>query len=85
MSTTHPQRDSKMHKHKTRQKPPDTQTPYTLTELKPDANNGVFRECYVIRSRSLDKDMNLGTLEDREGHGVLVCCSPWGHKDSDMT
>ena len=24
-------------------------------------------------------------LEDGEGHGSLVCCSPWGHKESDMT
>ena len=25
------------------------------------------------------------TLGDSEGHGSLVCCSPRGHKDSDMT
>ena len=25
------------------------------------------------------------TLEDSEGQGSLVCCSPWGHKESDMT
>ena len=25
------------------------------------------------------------TLEDGEGQGGLVCCSPWGHKESDMT
>ena len=23
--------------------------------------------------------------EDSEGQGSLVCCSPWGHKESDMT
>ena len=23
--------------------------------------------------------------EDSEGEGSLVCCSPWGHKESDMT
>ena len=23
------------------------------------------------------------TLEDGEGQGSLVCCSPWGHKESD--
>ena len=22
---------------------------------------------------------------DGEGQGSLVCCSPWGHKESDMT
>ena len=25
------------------------------------------------------------TPGDSEGHGSLACCSPWGHKDSDMT
>ena len=25
------------------------------------------------------------TLGDDEGQGSLVCCSPWGHKESDMT
>ena len=24
-------------------------------------------------------------LEDGEGQGSLVCCSPWGRKESDMT
>ena len=25
------------------------------------------------------------TLGDSEGQGSLVCCSPWGHKESAMT
>ena len=25
------------------------------------------------------------TLGDSEGQGSLSCCSPWGHKESDMT
>ena len=25
------------------------------------------------------------TLGDDNGQGSLVCCSPWGHKESDMT
>ena len=25
------------------------------------------------------------TLGNREGQGSLMCCSPWGHKESDMT
>ena len=25
------------------------------------------------------------TLEDGEGLGSLACCSPWGHKELDMT
>ena len=25
------------------------------------------------------------TLGDSEGQGSVACCSPWGHKESDMT
>ena len=25
------------------------------------------------------------TLGDSEGQGILVCCSPWGRKESDVT
>ena len=25
------------------------------------------------------------TLGDGEGQGNLTCCSPWGHKESDLT
>jgi hypothetical protein len=25
------------------------------------------------------------TPKDAEGHGNLVCCSPWGREESDMT
>ena len=25
------------------------------------------------------------TLGDNEGQGSLICCSPWGWKESDMT
>ena len=27
----------------------------------------------------------MQTLEGSEGQGSLACCSPWGHKESDMT
>ena len=30
-------------------------------------------------------DMSLGTLSVGDGQGGLACCSPWGHKESDMT
>ena len=30
-------------------------------------------------------DMSLNKLGDGEGQGRLACCSPWGHKESDMT
>ena len=31
-------------------------------------------------------NMDLGnTLGESEGQGSLECCSPWGHKELDMT
>ena len=42
------------------------------------------------RMRQLDGitdsiDMSLSKLWDYEGQGSLVCCTPWGCKESDMT
>ena len=35
---------------------------------------------------TLSSRHDLGqTLGDVEGQGGLVCCSPWGHKESDLT
>ena len=33
----------------------------------------------------LDGHESEQTLGNSEGQGILVCCSPWGHKESDMT
>ena len=30
-------------------------------------------------------DTDLSKLGDGEGWGSMACCSPWSHKDSDMT
>ena len=30
-------------------------------------------------------DMSLSKLGYIEGQGSLACCSPWGHKELDMT
>ena len=30
-------------------------------------------------------DMSLSKLGVDDGQGNLVCCSPWGHKESDTT
>ena len=30
-------------------------------------------------------DLSLNNLRDSEGQESLVCCSPKGHKESDMT
>ena len=37
--------------------------------------------CYHQRdSYEFEKALEVG-----DGQGGLVCCSPWGHKESDMT
>ena len=30
-------------------------------------------------------NLSLSKLEDGETQGSLACCSPWGHKEVDMT
>ena len=35
---------------------------------------------YQLRGHEFEQ-----TLGDSEGQGSLVCCSPWGHKELDMT
>ena len=40
------------------------------------------RELDGIRLNGPEFEQALG---DGEGEGSLVCCSPWGRKDSDMT
>ena len=30
-------------------------------------------------------DLSLNNLGDNEGQGYLACCSPWVHKELDMT
>ena len=30
-------------------------------------------------------ELSLGKLGVGDGQGGLACCSPWGHKESDMT
>ena len=34
---------------------------------------------------SLDRHEFEQALEVSDGQGSLVCCSPWGHKESDTT
>ena len=38
-----------------------------------------------LGSITVSMNMNLRKLGDGEGQGSLVCCSPWGHEDSDTT
>ena len=39
----------------------------------------------VERHHRLDEHEFEPTLGDNEGQGSLVCCSPWGRKELDMT
>ena len=39
----------------------------------------------VGQHHQLNKHELDQTLEDSEGQGSLACCSPWGHKELDMT
>ena len=37
-------------------------------------------------SDAMDMNMDIGqTSRDGEGQRGLACCSPWSHKESDMT
>ena len=36
--------------------------------------------CYRLNGLEFEQ-----ALVDGEGQGSLACCSPWGHKESDMT
>ena len=38
-----------------------------------------------LNSITKSMGMSLSKLRDSEGQGTLVCCSPWGLKESDMT
>ena len=35
---------------------------------------------HLLNSREFEQ-----TPGDGEGQGTLVCCSPWGHRESDVT
>ena len=40
----------------------------------------IVRQCLWLSAYEFEQ-----TLGDSEGQGSLVCCSPWGHKESDTT
>ena len=43
------------------------------------ADNEMVRQHHQLNGHELEQ-----TLGDSEGQGSLVCCSPWGHKESGM-
>ena len=68
--------------------PPDVKS--QLTGKDPDAGKVWRQEKEQQRTRCLDGIINWmdefeQTLGDGERQASLVCCSPWGHKESDTT
>ena len=43
-------------------------------------NNKANRNIKIKKRHDFEQAPGVG-----DGHGSLVCCSPWGHKESDMT
>ena len=63
-----------------------------LTEKDPDVGRnwgkeekGLTEDEVVVWHHWLNGHEFEQTLGDSEGQGSLVCCSPWGHKELDMT
>ena len=48
-------------------------------------NKGVGEDEMVGWHHQLNGYQSEQTLGHGKGRGSLVCCSPWGHKESDMT
>jgi len=70
--------------------PPDAQS--RLTDRAPDAGKDWCQEEKGIREdemfgwhHQLNGHEFEQVLENGEGQGSLACCSPWGHKELDMT
>ena len=73
---------------------------YMLVKI-PDPDDFTAEICAIYKNKSMDKrvaeDEMVGqhhqfngheigqTLGDGDGQAGLVCCSPWGHKESDTT
>ena len=68
---------------------PDTNS--QLIGKDPDAGKDWSQEKAVTEDEMvglyhwLNEHKFVQTLGDGEGQGSLVCCSPWGHKESDTT
>ena len=63
-----------------------------LIEKDPDAgkvwgqeDKGAAEDEVVGWNHQFNEHESHQSLEYSEGHGSLVCCNPWGHKESDMT
>ena len=56
-----------------------------LGKIKGTRRRGVPEDEMVGWHHQLKGHESEQTPGDREGQGSLVCCSPWGHKQSDTT
>ena len=48
--------------------------------MKGVAENEMVRQHHGLSGHEFEQALGIG-----DGQGSLVCCSPWGHKESDMT
>ena len=60
--------------------------PFSITVIQvyvptTDTEEAEFEQFYD----DLQDLLELTPKKDGDGEGSLACCSPWGHKDSDMT
>ena len=51
--------------------------PFSLCHI-----SGHLTSAWLIMANGLEFEQTLGDSEEQES---LVCCSPWGYKESDMT
>ena len=58
---------------------------YYLGKIEGGRRRGMTEEEMVGWHHQLNGHESEQAPGDGEGQGSLVCCSPWGHKESDMT
>ena len=56
-----------------------------LGGIRDQEEKGMTEDKMVGWDHQLNEHKFEQTPGDGEGQGSLVCCSPWGHKESDMT
>ena len=56
-----------------------------LGKIEGRRRRGVTEDEMVGRHHQFNGHEFEQTLGDSEGQGSLACCSPWGHKESEMT
>ena len=59
-------------------KHPDAEKDWRQKEKGGRSEDEMVRQHHQLNGHEFEQ-----TLGDSEGQGILVCCSPWGHKESD--